>query len=99
MLFVPGYRGEGVHVQCGVPVVGLIDRIGHKALVPVPVLVAVPWGVVEGRRLPAHLEPRSSWESGSAHLQPPIQCGMFHRTLDSHVCVSLMRLLGLLPAS
>ena len=29
--------------------VGLIDWIGHKALVPVPVSVAVPWGVVEGQ--------------------------------------------------
>ena len=88
-----------MRVQCGVLVVGLIDQIGHEALVPVPVSVTVPWGVVEGRRLPAHLEPRSSRESGSAHLQPPIQCGMFHRMLESHVGMSRMRLLGLRPTS
>ena len=79
--------------------VGLIDQIGHEALVPVPVSVAVPWGVVEGRRLPAHLEPRGSQESGPTHLQPPIQCGMFHHVPESHVGVSLMRLLGLHPTS
>ena len=93
-------RGEGVRcLQCGVPVVGLIDRIGHEALGPVSVAVAVPWGVVVGRRLPAHLEPRGSWESGSAHLQLLTQCGMSHRAPESHVGVSLMRLLGLSPTS
>ena len=76
MFFVPGCQVEGARVQCGVPEVGLIDRIGHKALVPVLVSVAEPWGVVEGCRLPAHLEPRGSRESGSTHLQPPIHVGM-----------------------
>ena len=58
--FVPGCWGEGACVQCGVPVVGLIDRLGHEALVPVLGVVAEPWGAVEGRRPPAHLEPRGS---------------------------------------
>ena len=60
---------------------------------------STPWGVVEGRRLPAHLEPRGSRESGSAHLQLPIRRGMSHGALESHVGMSLMRLLGLRPTS
>ena len=75
--------------------VGLIDRPGHEALVPVLVAVAVPWGVVVGRHLRAHLEPRGSRESGSTHLRLATLCGMFHRVPESHVGMSLMRLLGL----
>ena len=79
--------------------VGLIDRPGHEALVPVLGSVVEPWEGAEGRCLPAHLEPHGSQESGSAHLQPPILHGIFHRVLESHVGVSLMRLLGLRPTS
>ena len=88
-----------MRVQCGVPEVGLSDRSGHEALVPVLGMVMEPWGVVEGCHLPAHLESCNSWESGSAHLQPPTLCGMFHRTPGSHVGMSLMRLLGLRSTS
>ena len=79
--------------------VGLIDRIGHEAPGPVPVLVTVPWGEVVGRRLPAHLEPRGSRESGFARLQLPTRCEMSHCVPEPHVGVSLMRLLGLSPTS
>ena len=97
--FVPGCRGEGAHVQCGVPVVRLNDRPGHEALLPVLVSVAEPWEVVGGRCHPAHLEPRGSRESGSAHLQPLTLCGIFHHASESHVGMSLMRLLGWSPTS
>ena len=74
MFIVPGSQAEGVRVQCGVPVVGLSDRPGQQVFVPVLDVVAGLWEVVGGHRHPAHQEPRSSLESGSPHLQPPIPC-------------------------
>ena len=78
MFIVSGFWVEGVRVQCGVPVLGLSDRLGQQALVPVLVTVIGPWEAVGGHRYPARPEPHGSLESGSPLHQPLTMCKMFH---------------------
>ena len=98
MFVVPGFWVKGVHVQCGVPVVGQSDWPGLQVSVPVLGVVMGPWEEVEGGRHPVHLEPHGSQESGFLLLQPPTLRELFHRWSGPPLSVvSLRRSLGLCP--
>ena len=99
MFIVPGFRGEGAHVQCGIPEVGLKDQSGHEALVPVLGVVMGPWVAVAGHHHPPDLGVPDLVGSRSGLLQPPTLHELFHHRPESHVGTSLMRLLGVKSAS
>ena len=99
MFIVLDFRVEGAHVQCGVLEVGLKDRSGHEALEPVLGAVVGPWGAVECHRHPPDLGVPDLVGSQSGLLQPPTLRELSHCGPESHVGVSLMRLLGWFPTS
>ena len=69
MFIVPGFRGEGAHVQCGIPEVGLKDQSGHEALVPV--LGVVNGAMGSGGRSSSSTRSGSSRFGGVSIWSPP----------------------------